>query len=97
MKILKGKRAGDGYKLHQWANDWITYDNPDGTPSPHPVHPLNVQVEGDEEWRMLESYVAWWQHDDRRCGHFWPSWDLQPDGTYRPRRPTGELGGRHLP
>ena len=86
MRILKGKKAGGGYKLHQWANDWITYDNPDGTASPRPERPLNVQVEGDEYWRMCESHSRF-MSGDRSCGQFWLIWDLQLDGTFTRREP----------
>jgi hypothetical protein len=86
MRILKGKTTGDGYKLHQWANDWITCDGPDGRQNVI-AKPLNVQLEGDEYWRMRESYVAWWQRGDRSCGLFWVHWKLELDGTFTRREP----------
>ena len=77
MKILTGKSAGDGYRLRQWANDWISCDAPDGRPVI--AKPLNVELDDDEYWRMRESYIAWWQQGDRRCGQFWPTYRLRAD------------------
>jgi hypothetical protein len=79
MKILKGKNAGDGYRLHQWANDWMTADAPDGAPVI--AKPLNVQLDGDEQRRMRESYERFLD-GERHCGQFWHHWELKDDGTF---------------
>jgi hypothetical protein len=84
VKILRGKNAGDGYKVHQWANDWITAD---GHGKQNIVlRPLNVQLEGDEYWRAFEDYTAFWQQGDRRSGMFWQLWKLELDGTFTRRK-----------
>lgn len=80
MKILKGKHAGDGYRLHQWANDWISTDSAGGKPVI--VGPLNVQLEGDEYWQMRQSYSRFLS-GEVNCGLFWRHYELQTDGTFK--------------
>ncbi len=88
MKILRGKNAGDGYTVHQWANDWMTVDG-HGKQSII-VKPTNVQLEGEAEyWPFRESYVAFEQRGDRSKGTFWQEWKLELDGTFTAREPRG--------
>ena len=83
MKILTGKNAGDGYRLHQWANDWMTADPPGGG-RPVIAKPLNVELTEDEYVRMSASYMRFLA-GERHCGLFWVHWELLEDGTFRER------------
>ncbi len=84
MKILRGKNAGDGYTVHQWANDWMTVDG-HGKQS-IVVKPVNVQLDESEYQAFCESYLAA-QQGDRSKGTFWHEWELRMDGTFT-RRPA---------
>jgi hypothetical protein len=84
VRILRGKNAADGYKLHQFANDWI-HASGHGRENII-VRPLNVQVDGDEHRRLTESYARW-QADPsaEQVGFFWQLWQLNADGTFSRR------------
>jgi hypothetical protein len=88
VRILKGKNAGSGYELRQFANDWMTASG-NGIDN-IVVSPGNVQVDGDEYRRLSESYARW-QSDPstERVGLFWQLWRLNRDGTLS-RRERGE-------
>jgi hypothetical protein len=60
VKILNGPNAGDRYRAHQWANDWITADPPGGGP-PVIAKPGNVELTADEVARF-EAHRQRWQH-----------------------------------
>lgn len=66
------RRTGD-YKLHQWANDWISADGPEGQPVI--VNPVGIELESDEVARLFadhERYLA----GDRGSGFFWDRYEL---------------------
>jgi len=83
MRIITGKDAGDGYRLHQWANDWITADPPGGG-RPVIAKPLNVELTEDETTVMAASYMRF-LNGERHCGQFWHHWELIEDGRFQAR------------
>lgn len=66
---MKVNRAGHKteYKLHQWANDWISADGPNG---PEILSPLVVILDADE----MEAVKA--TKDNANVGIFWIMWEL---------------------
>lgn len=80
MKILKGPHAGDGYRPHQWANDWITAIPPDGG-QPVIAKPGNVELTPEEADRMLASRREW-ADGNPRTGLFWTHWQLTPERRF---------------
>lgn len=88
MKVIKGKLAGDGYKLHQFANDWITADDPHGRPMT--LKPDAIQIAGKEFEVMCESYRRYLE-GSRKEGYFWDAWELRPDGTLRRKASQAEI------
>ena len=74
MRILTGQHAGDGYRPHQWANDWITAVPPGGG-QPVIASPGNVELDADDLERFRAHYQRW-AGDRRTGGQFWAHWQL---------------------
>lgn len=69
MKVNRGGNEAE-YKLHQWANDWISADGPNG---PEILSPLQVILDEDEMKRVKETV------DDVNVGIFWLMWELDEE------------------
>lgn len=85
MRILEGPHAADGWKLHQWANDWMTAVPPGGG---HPVivKPGCVELTPAEaEWMRADRQA--WKQGQRRHGLFWAHWQLGDDGRFTRTEP----------
>jgi hypothetical protein len=74
MRILTGPHGGDGYRPHQWANDWITADPPGGG-NPVIARPGNVEL-ADEDLERFTAHRQRWLDDRRTGGQFWVHWQL---------------------
>lgn len=92
MKILTGRYAGRTGRPLQYANDWISADLDDGTPTI--LKPHMVQL--DEPDRAL------FADQSRHVGFFWEVWRLNEDGTFtslltQPERVRRRTGRRRRP
>lgn len=66
MKVNRGGKVTE-YRLHQWANDWISADGPNGSEI---LSPLVVILDADEVRQFKETT------DQTHVGIFCLMWDL---------------------
>lgn len=86
---MKVSGSAETWSLHQWANDWITADGPNGRTAV--LSPTRVQLEGEEISEMLtdrDHALAQIEAGEYpHTGFFWKAWSLDPRGFFTARRP----------
>ena len=78
MRRLRGPRRGERLTPHQFANNWISADGPDGRPVI--VRPLSVSLDPED--------VEFFQQrlDSAHVGFFWRVYTLDVEGRVFRRR-----------
>jgi hypothetical protein len=66
---MKKDGSSSEYRLHQWANDWISVDGPNGAEI---LNPLTVTLAPDEMERIQEY--------SNNVGMFWKLYELTDSG-----------------
>lgn len=93
MLILQGPHKGQTVTLHQFCNDWVTYDTADGATGAASV--LRIQLDAAEMSRILDAYRMDTSAGGRRqLGMMLDEFDLQENGTFTRRT---QAGRRRLP
>jgi hypothetical protein len=103
VKILSGPNAGDGYRVHQRANDWIMANLPGGG-RPVIAKPGTVELTAGDVARF-EARRQRRQDDQRAGGQFWVHWQLEgnrltlteADHAELARRATRRSDGHRAP
>lgn len=77
MKRVRGKRAGEHLTPRQFANDWISAEDPDGRPVI--VRPGAVELDPED----VDLFI---NKDPRHVGRFWTLYTLGDDRRFRPNK-----------
>ena len=79
MRIISGRGQDlDDLTIHQWANDWISYNG--GPNGGGVINPRHVLLSAEEV-----AHVRACRDRGDHSGRFWAEWDLADDGRFAQR------------